>query len=91
MFLAAMSSSRRDVVTQCVCVVVLLFPSLSPFSVLEVFSAFFLVLKSFNSVLKKFLGCLKFQWCFKEAFRVAKESVSSVQGSFKEVSRVFQG
>ena len=62
----------------CVCSCFRLFFS---FSVPGVCSAF---LKSFNSVSRKFERCWKFQWCFKEVFRV-------LQGSEKGVSRNFQG
>ena len=49
---------------------------------------FFLILKSFNFVLRKFKWFLKgvsrkFQKCFKQVSRVS-------QGSFRENSRIFQ-
>ena len=68
-FLASMSSSRSDVVTQFVCVFV--HPSIPffSFSVLEVSSG----PKTFNGVSRLFKVCLKFK------------------GSFKDVSRMFQG
>ena len=79
----------------CVRVFVCLCVPFFSLSVLRVCSEFFLVLKCFNSVSRKFKGCLKFQWCFKEVFRVFTESFKGVsrkfQGFFKEVSRVFQG
>ena len=70
-FLAAMSSSRSDVVTQCFrsC-----FRSCVPFFSFSVFG----VLKSFNGVSRKFKGCLKFQGCFKAVLRV-------FTGNFNEV------
>ena len=73
------------------------FPSVCPFfsfSVLTGCSAFFLVLKGFNRVSRKFKGCLKFQWCFKEVLRMFQGSFKDVyrmsQGGFNKVSRVFQ-
>ena len=51
-FLAAMSSSRSDVVTQFV----------RPFVTKE----FFFSLKSFNGVSRKLKGCLKLKGCFME-------------------------
>ena len=65
---------------------------------------FFLVLKSFNCVSRKFQGCLKleggsskFQGCFKEMLRVFQGSFKGVSSkiewcssSFKGVSRVFE-
>ena len=59
-FLAAMSSSRSDVVTQCVRVSVCMFAA--PFFLVVSFS---LVLKSFNGVSRMFKGCLKFIGSFK--------------------------
>ena len=47
---------------------------------------FYLVLKSFNYVSRKFKGCLKFQGCIMEVLRVSSESFKSV---LKKVSRVF--
>ena len=65
------------------------------FSVLGVCCAFLLVLKSFNYVLRKFKGCLKFKWCFKEVFPVFTESSKGIskkfEGCFKEISSMFQG
>ena len=52
-FSAAMSSSRSDVVTKCVFLSV-------PFFFLLVSLEFYLILKCFNGVLRKFRGCLKF-------------------------------
>ena len=66
-FLAAMSSSRSDMVTQ----------SVRP-SVLLVSLEFFLILKSSNGVSRKFKGCLKFQGCFKEVSRVFTENFKGV-------------
>ena len=62
MFLAAMSSSRSDVVTKCVrsCV-----RSSVPFFLL-VSLKFLLVLKSFNGVSRQFKGCLKIKGSFKD-------------------------
>ena len=61
MFLAAMSSSRSDVVTKCVRP----FVRVSLFFLLESLK-FSLVLKSFNGVLRLFKGCLKFKGSFKD-------------------------
>ena len=47
-------------------------------------SPFFLILKSFNGVLRKFKGCLKFKGCFEEVSRI-------FQGYFKEVSSSSRG
>ena len=91
-FLAAMSSSRSDGVTQSV----RLFVTFFSFSVFGVCSAFGMstglskVSKGcFSSVLRKFQGY------FKKVSRVFQESFKGVsrkcQGSFKEVSREFQG
>ena len=63
-FLAAMSSSRSDDVTQSVCVSVR--PSLF---FLLVFLKFLLVFKSFNDVSRVFKGCLKFKGSFKDVSR----------------------
>ena len=78
-FLASMSSSRSDVVTQCVHV--------SVFSCVRVFIPFFslvslkfpLILKGFNVVSRQFKWCLKFIGSFKDV------------SSFKGVSWKFQG
>ena len=89
-FLAAMSSSRSDVVTQFVRMSVRI--SVCPFfsfSVLGVSSAFFLVLKWFNRVSRKFKGCLKFQWCFKDVLRKFLGCLQKVSRVFKEVKKVF--
>ena len=55
---------------------------------------FYLVLKSFNGVPRKFQECLKFKGCFKEVLRLFTGNFKGVlrkfQGSFKEISRVFQ-
>ena len=63
--------------------------SLFSFSVLGVCSAFFLVLKSFNNVSRKFQGC------FKEVARIFEGSFQGVyrkfRGYLKKVSNVFQG
>ena len=61
LFLAAISSSRSDVVTQCVR------PSFRPFFFLLVFP---LVLKSFGGVSRLFKGCLKFKGGFKDVSRM---------------------
>ena len=64
-FLAAMSSSRSDVVTQFV------FPSVRssvPFFLL-VSLKFLLLLKSFNGVSRQFKECLKFNGSFKAVSR----------------------
>ena len=63
-FLAVMSSSRSDVVTQFV------FPSVrsSPFFSFGVFKVF-QVLKGLNGVSRKFEGCLKFKGRFKNVSR----------------------
>ena len=86
-FLAAMSSSRSDVVTQCVRPFVLLF--------LLVSLKFLLVLKSFNGVSSLFKGYLEFKGSFKDVLRKfygCLQKISGVfPGCFKEVSRVFQG
>ena len=62
-----MSSSSSDFVTQSVCLFVRPFvrPSVVIFFLL-VSLKFFLVLKSFNGVSRKFKGCLKFEGGFKE-------------------------
>ena len=74
-FLAAMSSSRSDVVTQfvfpCFCVFV------RPLFFLLVSLKFLLVLKSFNGVSRQFKGCLKFIGGFKD--------VSSFKGSSRKI------
>ena len=79
-FLAAMSSSRSGVVTKCVHS----FVRSSLFLFLLVSLEFYLVLKCFNGVLKKFRGCLKFQGCFKDVSRM-------LQGRFNGFYRKFQG
>ena len=66
-FLAAMSSSRSDVVTQFVCVFVCVF--VRPLFFLLVSLKFLLVLKSFNGVSRLFKGCLKFKGSFKDVSR----------------------
>ena len=76
-FLAAMSSSRSDVVTQCVRVSVC--PCFRPFFFLLVSLKFPLVLKGFIVVSRQFKGCLKFIGSFKDV------------SSFKGVSWKFQG
>ena len=96
LFLAAMSSSRSNVVTQFVRSFVFLFVRSSPFFLL--LSLVFLGVSS----------CPKeFQWCFKKVLRVfevsrmfkkvllkfrecSKEVSKVFQGSFKEILRVFQ-
>ena len=91
-----MTLSLSPFVFLCFCVFVLpcfrvfmfsFFPFFS-FSVPGVCSAFFLVLKCFNSVSRKFKGCLK----FKEVSRMFQGCFQSVcrkfKGCFKEVSRV---
>ena len=64
------------------------------FSVLGVCRAFLLVLKSFNDVSRKFKGCLKFKWCFKDVskkFFVCLQKVPRVfLTSLKGVSKKFQ-
>ena len=87
LFLAAVSSSRSDVVTYFV----------SPSVRSSVTKEFFLSLKSFNGVSMVFKGCLKlkkFQGCFKKVLRVFTESFKVVsrkfKGRLKEVSRNFQ-
>ena len=61
LFLAAMSSSRSDVVTQCFRLSVPFFS----FSVLGVCSAFFLVLKCFNRISRNLKGVAsKIKGCF---------------------------
>ena len=69
-FLAAMSNSRSDVVTQFVfsCFRVSVFLSV-PFFFLLVSLKFLLVLKSFNGVSKQFKQCLKFNGSFKAVSR----------------------
>ena len=62
-----MSSSRSDVVS-----FLLVRSSVRPFVTKE----FLLSLKGFNSVPRKFKGCLKFKGCYKEFSRM-------FQGSFK--------
>ena len=66
-FLAAMSSSRSDVVTKCVrlCVRVSLF-------FLLVSLKFLVIFKSFNDVSRVFKGCLKFKGSFKDVSRKFK-------------------
>ena len=60
-FLAAMSSSRSDVVTKCVC------PCVRPsFFFLLLSLKFLLVLKGFNDASRVFRGCLKFKGCLKD-------------------------
>ena len=71
LFLAAMSSSRSDVVTQFV-------SSSVPFFFLLVSLKFLLVLKSFNGVSRQFKECLNFNESFKKVLRV-------FQGRFKDV------
>ena len=71
-----MSSSRSDVVTQFVGSFVC--PFVRPFFFLLVSLKFYLVLKSFNGVSRKFLVCLKFVGVLRK-----------LQGYFKEVLRVF--
>ena len=66
-FLAAMSSSRSDVVTQFVCVCFRVF--VRPLFFLLVSLKFLLVLKSFNGVSKQFKQCLKFNGSFKAVSR----------------------
>ena len=66
-FLAAMSSSRSDVVTQFVRVSVC--PSVRPLFFLLVSLKFLLVLKSFNGVSRQFKECLKFNGSFKAVSR----------------------
>ena len=58
-----MSSSRSDVVTQCV------LPCVRPFSFFLGSLKFLLVLKSFNGVLRLFKGYLKFEGSFKDVSR----------------------
>ena len=80
-FLAAMSSSRSDVVTQFVCSSVRSFvrPSLFfSFSVFEVLSS----PKEFQWCFKKVLSVFEVSGCFKEASRM-------FQGSFKGVYKKF--
>ena len=62
-FLAAMSSSRRDVVTQFVRPFV--FPFVRPLFFLLVSLKFLLVLKRFNGVSRQFKEGLKFNGSFK--------------------------
>ena len=53
---------------------------------------FFLVLKSFNAVSRKFKGCLRFKGSPKGVYRGSFKSVSrKFQGSFKRFSKKFQG
>ena len=70
-FLAAMSSSRSDVVTQSVrsFVFPFVFPSVRPLFFLLVSLKFLLVLKSFNGVSRQFKECLKFNGSFKAVSR----------------------
>ena len=86
-----MSSSRSDVVTQCVCLSVF---SFVPFFLLVSLN-FHLFLKSFNVVSRQFKGYLKFNGSFKEVLRVFHGSFKGVSRKFnecfKEDSRVFQG
>ena len=92
-----MSSSRSDVVTQSVHPFVRslvrhegVYQSLNRMSLV-----FYLVLKSFNGVSRKFKGRLKFQGCFKEVSRMFlgrfKGAYRKFQGCFMKVSRVFHG
>ena len=83
-----MSSSRSDVVTQCVR------PSDRPFFrpfFSLVFMKFLLVLKCFYGVSRLFKGCLK----FKGGSRMFQGNFNGVyrkfQGCLQKVSRVFQG
>ena len=51
---------------------------------------FYLVLKCFNGVLRKFRGCLKFQGCLKDVSRMLHGSFNGIyiykfQGCFEEV------
>ena len=66
-FLAAMSSSRSDVVTQSVRSFVFL--SVRPLFFLLVSLKFLLVLKSFNGVSRQFKECLKFNGSLKAVSR----------------------
>ena len=68
-FLAAMSSSRSDVVTQFVFSFVFLFVCVSLFFLLLSLKVL-LVLKSVNGVSMQFKECLKFNRSFKEVLRV---------------------
>ena len=77
LLLAAMSSSRSDVVTQCVRLFV---RSSVPFFFLLLSLKFYLVLKSFNGVSRKLSVCFKFLGVLRK-----------LQRFFKEVLRVFQG
>ena len=77
-FLAVMSSSRSDVVTQFVRLSVRPCFRPSPFFFLFVSLMFLLVLKSFDGVSRQFKECLNFIGSFKEVFRV-------FQGCFKDV------
>ena len=56
---------------------------------------FYLVLKSFNGVPRKFQECLKFKGCFKEVLRLFTGNFKGVLRKFqkclKSVSRKFQG
>ena len=82
-FLAAMSSTRSDIVTQCVRLFVCVSMCVS-LCLLFVYLKFLLVLKSFNGVSRQFKGCLKFSGSFKDVSR-------KFQGCFKQISRVFKG
>ena len=76
LFLAAMSSSRSDIVTQSVRPFVRPFV---PFFFLLVSLKFYPVLKSFKGVSRKSKGCLKLEGC-----------LWKFQGCFKEVLRCLQ-
>ena len=79
-----MRSSRRDGFTQCV------LPFVLPFVrfLLLVSLKFYLVLKSFNGVLRKFKGCFKeVSWKLQECFEEVSEKF---ERSFNKVSWVFQ-
>ena len=68
-FLAAMSSSRSDVVTKYLC------PSVCPsLFFLLVSLKFLLVLKSFNDVSRQFKGCSRFNGSFKDVSRMCQGS-----------------
>ena len=68
LFLAAMSSTRSDIVTQCVRLFVCVSMCVS-LCLLFVSLKFLLVLKSFNGVSRLFKGYLEFKGSFKNVSR----------------------
>ena len=85
-FLAAMSSSRSDVVTKSVCSCVR--PSLF---FLLVSLKFLLVLKSFNGVSRLFKGYLEFKGSIKDVLRKFYGCLQKVTEFFKGDSKEPQG